>query len=111
MAEERDEEGSAPPYEFSGGESSGEQNGGDSGNQESDDNELPAEERMANTEDGPKGDPAGERTAPPYEFSGAESKGEDDAPHEGGVRRSAPEYDFGTGESSGEQEKDKEEPK
>jgi protein-disulfide isomerase len=144
MAEERDEEGGAPPYEFSGGESSGEQNGDDSGNeesgddersapayefsggessgeesgasddddgQESDDNELPAEERMADTEEGPKGDPPGERTAPPYEFSGAESKGEDDAPHEGGVRRGAPEYDFGTGESSGDQEKDKEEPK
>src|SRR3954471_2354748 len=110
MAEERDEEGGAPPYEFSGGESSGEGNG-ESGEASADDNELPAEDRMADTEGGPKGDPPGERTAPPYEFSGAESKGEDDAPHEGGVRRGAPEYDFGTSESSGDQEKDKEEPK
>src|SRR3954453_4487272 len=110
MAEERDEEGGDPPYEFSGGESSGEGNDA-SGNEEADDNALPAEERMADTEGGPQGDPPGERTAPPYEFSGAESKGEDDAPHEGGVRRGAPEYDFGTGESSGDQEKDKEEPK
>src|SRR4051794_29293504 len=145
MAEERDEEGTAPPYEFSGAESSGEANGtsdDESKDASSDDergapayefsgaessgeasgedddadddesrNELPAEQRMANTEDGPQGDPPGDRTAPPYEFSGAESKGDDDAPHEGGARRGAAEYDFGSGESSGDQDKDKEGPK
>jgi protein-disulfide isomerase len=109
MAEERDDEGTAPPYEFSGGESSGEGDDGEESREESR-NELPAEERMASPDDEPKGDPPGERTAPPYEFSSGESKGEDDAPHEGGVRRDAPEYDFGAGESSGDQEKDKEEP-
>jgi protein-disulfide isomerase len=47
-----------------------------------------------------------EREAPPYEFSAGESKGEDDAPLEGGVRRDAPEYEFSAGESSGEDEAD-----
>src|SRR5215204_5694988 len=49
-----------------------------------------------------------ERTAPPYEFSAGESKGEDDAPHEGGVRRDAAEYEFGGAESSGDKAKDEE---
>jgi len=52
---------------------------------------------------------SGERTAAPYEFSGRESSGDDDAPREGGQRREAAEYDFSGGESSGEQEKDQEE--
>ena len=108
MDEERDDERTAAPYEFSGGESSGE---GENGSDEESPNELPPEERMADTDGEPKGDPPGERTAAPYEFSSGESKGEDDAPHEGGVRREAPEYDFSAGESSGEQEKDEEEPK
>ena len=57
-----------------------------------------------------KGGGGPERTAPPYEFSGGESSGDDDAPREGGQRREAPEYEFSGGESSGEQEKDKEDP-
>jgi protein-disulfide isomerase len=109
MDEERDDERTAAPYEFSGGESSGE--GDENGSDQESDNQLPPEERMADTDGEPKGDPPGERTAAPYEFSSAESKGHDDAPHEGGVRREAQEYDFSAGESSGDQEKDKEEPK
>ncbi len=63
---------------------------------------------MADRDDEPRDD---ERGAAPYEFSGGESKGEDDAPLEGGKRRDAPEYEFGGGESSGEQEADEEKPK
>ena len=49
-----------------------------------------------------------ERTAAPYEFSGGESKGDDDAPREGGVRRDAPGYEFGGAESSGKDDSDDE---
>ncbi len=105
MDDERDDERDAPAYEFSGGESSGGSNG-DSGEDEKDQNVVPDEERMADTDGEPTGDPPGDRSAPPYAFGKGESSGDDDAPLEGGKRREAGEYDFGGGESSGEADED-----
>jgi protein-disulfide isomerase len=102
------DERTAPPYEFSGGESSGEQESESSGESGGDD----------------------ERSAPAYEFSGGESSGEGDSEDDSsdddssdddsgssgdsgdsgdsrddgptGREADAPSYDFSGGESSGE---------
>jgi protein-disulfide isomerase len=106
MADERDEEREAPPYEFSAGESSGETDDSGSDDDGSGESGDGKQHPPPDPDAEPTGDPPGERTAPPYEFSAGESKGDDDAPYEGGVRRDAPEYEFSAGESSGDQEAD-----